>query len=684
MRQFIIYILSLTSFNLLYAQKLSYHSNHQEIKQILSSGDQLFVVINGGGILELSLEGELIKKHTALDGLPSHKVDYLSQNEHGKIYADLSDVVDTFAIYDENTWQYYDGFGALGSFSLIQSPNFVGLIQATINQLKLRINGEWRTLNYPPKEPKIRVLKGAVNFSGVLIENDSLIWVGTENGVLKFENDTISKEYLFLGGNYNSIRQIYKDPRGRIWAFSHYNQDAYYYDKTQDQWLKATEKLRTTDDILSDVLFVDQTQQFWYTYQAQNREEAYNSYLFSYDGYRADSLKIPLVLNERFSDRELIRAINQDKNGAIWLGSNMGYLYKYDGKQWESFSFRDTSSFIIDAGQRLDIAYVDKAEDIWIFASDGILRINPDDLTSKEYSPKMISNYYSSIISVDDLTEDAQGDLWACTDLRKRRLLKYNRATDQWSSERSNNKMIVYDEQNQIYYHLKTNGVLYSIDKDSVETEQKVLDKRKRGRYLFIQDMLVDQFGMVWIAAEGGLYQIDGEEVTVHVKEKAPFDNYIENLLEDQQGRIWAETETGIAYWENEKWTILDEKNSPVSEVSNNMLGFLRAILEDSEGNIYINTRRDILKWNGKEWYTHLSWNQALEGAFGTSIFIDSQDHLWIFNDRKGIYKCTTDDCEPILENFCTDYYQVIEDKHQRLWIFTRTDGCFIYDPNKK
>ena len=71
------------------------------------------------------------------------KVIYLSRltgRAIDEIYADLSDVVDTFAVYDGNTWQYYDGFGVLGSFSLIQSPNFIGLIQATINQLKLRIN----------------------------------------------------------------------------------------------------------------------------------------------------------------------------------------------------------------------------------------------------------------------------------------------------------------------------------------------------------------------------------------------------------------------------------------------------------------------------------------------------------------------------------------------------------------
>ena len=66
-------ILSLLSF-WCYGQKLEYFSNHDDINQLFIEENRIWVA-TCGGLLELDLNANLIKKHTVLNGINAPKIE---------------------------------------------------------------------------------------------------------------------------------------------------------------------------------------------------------------------------------------------------------------------------------------------------------------------------------------------------------------------------------------------------------------------------------------------------------------------------------------------------------------------------------------------------------------------------------------------------------------------------------
>ena len=68
-----------------------------------------------------------------------------------------------------------------------------------------------------------------------------------------------------------------------------------------------------------------------------------------------------------------------------------------------------------------------------------------------------------------------------------------------------------------------------------------------------------------------------------------------------------------------------------------------------------------------------------MTGNYSGSLFIDSNHTMWLFNNRKGIFKCDGLNCVSVVDNFDGDFIDVLEDDKGRIWILTSLGGIFRY-----
>jgi len=90
-------------------------------------------------------------------------------------------------------------------------------------------------------------------------------------------------------------------------------------------------------------------------------------------------------------------------NGAIYVGTSFGGLYRFDplAKTFEQFynPLEPNGEWIDDVNGVL----YDSNGDMWIGSATGILRISPEDGSTTNYT---------DVGNINSIEEDAQGNLW--------------------------------------------------------------------------------------------------------------------------------------------------------------------------------------------------------------------------------------------------------------------------------
>ncbi|MBT4484463.1 MAG: hypothetical protein HOC71_12395 [Candidatus Latescibacteria bacterium] len=101
-----------------------------------------------------------------------------------------------------------------------------------------------------------------------------------------------------------------------------------------------------------------------------------------------------------------------------------------------------------------------------------------------------------------------------------------------------------------------------------------------------LNDVLVDEKGLLWIASMDGVISFDGAYFKVYgVKEGLP-STEINDLTLDRNGDLWVATEAGAALFENDHFTLLDEKKSPGQMA-------IQCIFFDEGNNTWIGTKNN-------------------------------------------------------------------------------------------
>lgn len=212
----------------------------------------------------------------------------------------------------------------------------------------------------------------------------------------------------------------------------------------------------------------------------------------------------------------------------------------------------------------------------------------------------------------------------------------------------------------------------------------------------YINCIVEDQAGTLWVGVENGLNKYDGKKFTRQI---IPSDaqrdpegaewwnkNIVQSLLVDKKGNLWLGTGgNGVYCYDGEKFTSFSFTND-YKQSDGLHHNYIQSMIEDSDGNIWFTsmTHGGVSRYDGEN-ITHFSAADGLKDDMVAGGFQDKAGNLWfgsIQTKFEGLYRYDGSSFtgfgkeDGLCDNFVTGFYQDVE---HNLWIRTGSILC-IYD----
>ncbi|WP_340200088.1 two-component regulator propeller domain-containing protein [Ascidiimonas sp. W6] len=168
--------------------------------------------------------------------------------------------------------------------------------------------------------------------------------------------------------------------------------------------------------------------------------------------------------------------------------------------------------------------------------------------------------------------------------------------------------------------------------------------------------------------------------------------NYVTSLIQSRDGIIWVGTINGLNKFDGYNFTVYKSNPKDSTSISNNSI---TALGQESNGLIWISTdgggisRFDPNTDKFKQYVQKPNDSSKITHNHYYTLFVDSKDRVWAGNwDGLDLYNPELDIFERILSSEEFDYaygiYSIVEDKKNRLWLGTDSNGLQRYNPETK
>jgi diguanylate cyclase (GGDEF)-like protein len=363
-----------------------------------------------------------------------------------------------------------------------------------------------------------------------------------------------------------------------------------------------------------------------------------------------------------------IGALLRDDSGRLWIGTDGGGLVWRDeaGGQFQRPAAED-GAVRVDPYTRVRKLRMDRGGRLWIATLDAGLRV----LDPVHHT---VQSFRHAAASADSLAEDAVI------------ALAEDRAGGMW---------------------VGTAGGVDRIDESSGRVEH--LGERLRravdaaggasgsvvGGAIRVNDLLVDAWGVLWIAMDSGLAKLDPRSSSLEVlrhRDDAPGtlpNGRVRVLLEDDARRLWIGTSAGLALLDARTGHVTtmrhdagDSSSLPDSNVT--------SLFQDRGGLLWVGTKSGgVARWNPRSWsFGHHRFSD--EGSLGvTSFAVDHRGVLWVgsfgagvaaVDPQSGVVTRLRSDSKSPLALRDDTIMAVVSDQQDRLWLGTMSKGIEMID----
>ncbi|MDR2805493.1 MAG: response regulator [Dysgonamonadaceae bacterium] len=392
----------------------------------------------------------------------------------------------------------------------------------------------------------------------IIQDDKELIWIGTDHeGITVFDKKN-SRPVVLRNNVYNknsisqnSVISLFCDDMGMVWAGSYKNGVSYYH--------PAMFKFQKSPLY---VLFNEKGETFDCNSICKDGQN--NLWLGTNDSglikYNPQTNKLQTFKNDPNNPNSLssniITCIYQDKAQTLWIGTFLGGLNAYDGKNFKRYQLNENNRNSLSNKSVFSLAE-DNEQNLWIGTlGSGIDKLDKNRKNFTHFDHKnnigVISDYILAMQS------NKQGDIYASTD---QGLIHINTSQEKLSS----------------YFN-----------------EEQLSDSLTSG---FTSYTIVDSRNWLWLATDQGITIYNpsiGRFYYITTQNGLP-NNEITSLVEDKKGMVWAGTRNGlIAISCNTKkepfdFTISDydvNDGLPGSSFNSN------AVYKDHEGLLYFGTNK--------------------------------------------------------------------------------------------
>ena len=381
--------------------------------------------------------------------------------------------------------------------------------------------------------------------------------------------------------------------------------------------------------------------------------------------------------------------INQDHLGQMWFGTRDG-LNKYDGTSFAIFKNDPRDSLSISNN---DILAIDEDQQgyIWVGTYYGLNRYNPQKNKFKRFFQGGENTIPNNTIWSVKVMQD--GNIWIGTSagvsIYNPTKKEFTNLSIKNSAEEGGNLVLSILQTRAGNVWLGASNGVYK-----VTPENETYKFEHLGPDLFVQDLIEDTQGTLWIASKyKGLFTASHDKIS-KFKGKGADKIYrdIRSLTFDNSGRLWLGTYEGVSQIDTSR-TINKLVNRPYDENSLSR-NTVKSVFTDAKGSVWVGAYYGGLNlWDKTNSnfnnYSQNSGNNALSYDVVSSIAAD-KDNLYFGTEGGGITVLNHHSQEASYLNkstvsgFPSNNIKAVLLDDQELWIGTFNAGISVYDLQQK
>lgn len=433
---------------------------------------------------------------------------------------------------------------------------------------------------------------------------DGYIWLGTGAGLIRFDKKTETfTPYLSTGQEYysprsNYILNLFEDAGGLIWISTSYGlvifdpeteRSTRYYHIPGDSTSISHNNVRC--------VLQEKSGNFW------------GGTRMGLNYYDTTTQQIKYYFNDKNDPYSIsgnwITVLYEDRGGQIWVGTEDAGLNLFDRQNDRFIRFQnrlnDRKSL---SNNRVYSIFEDNSENLWVGTYKGVNRINKytNDFVHCQQTTDDNTSLNNNIIW--SFTEDNGENLWIATSRGINIKDKETQLYSYLEHDPFDNNTLADDDVRTLLYTPRYNCFWFGfwgsgMDKYDLNTKtftHETFNPNKNsisGDY--INDILMDKSGMIWISTGRGLNRLNPltgvfENFVHDSKDSNTISNNITIcLLEDSKGNIWVGTDKGLNKYIVNENRFVRFKHDPTNSNSlgNNTIFYIH---EDSFGNIWVGT----------------------------------------------------------------------------------------------
>jgi signal transduction histidine kinase/ligand-binding sensor domain-containing protein/DNA-binding response OmpR family regulator len=516
------------------------------------------------------------------------------------------------------------------------------------------------------------------------------LWIGTGGGGLSLY-DRKKDAFIHFPVNANPpelptnavIMDICSDTSGKVWIAQFEN--LFLFDPATRHISKVNLNTGTNSQEVTKALvcaFADSKQHIWIGTTVG---------LYRYSP-STGALKLILNSNAAASPQDNeVRAITEDKNGRIWVGTLAGLcVLQPDGSAFTRYTPL--------TGNNIQINCIEPDDDgqLWIGTQEGLIVLNPTTSAVNRYLPDNKNIYSLTSQSIKCTYIDRQGIYWVGTFRggvnkydKNLNLFNFKPGTLFHTQDRKSSIVSAFAENDEGNILIGTDGGgLFEFNRKT-ETARPVNIPLPSNNSASVMALYYTRNKKLFIGTYAyGLLIWNGASYK-HLEKGAGPGNLNANdifcIKEDSKGNVWVGTNgEGVNILKNEtiiarfsphpRPGIPNEKKLPFN-------GYIRTIEEDGEGNIWIGTHGGgigVYQPATDKWTIYTQSNSQLSGDKVQVILRDSRGNIWVgtYGGGLSLFDKTTGRFinyaeKDGLQN--TTIYQILEDKDGTLWLSTNT-----------
>ncbi len=428
-------------------------------------------------------------------------------------------------------------------------------------------------------------------------DNNNNIWISSFNGELtKIEIDGINTSYKDAVLNNKKPQQIsaMKAYTKDVW-FGSVNGILYKYDYASSK-IDSIITLPRINDLPQRIenIAITNPEKIWLS--------TFNGKVYSYSlkTNTLEALKLPL------KEKAQIIRVENDKNGGLWIATELDGLFRYNPKEKDSFKQYnniDASKTSLKHHMYISI-FCDNSGIIWVGTDgDGLYSINPENNKITVFKHEETNKFSISSNTIGNISEDSKGNIWIVAKRGEINILP------------KNNNIIKY------YNGLENN------------TPTTVLS------------ILKSSDKSLWLGTDGkGLNRVFPDETKVQYdinkKDKYFFEGrYIQNILEDEKGNIW------IGTYQKGLWVYNKKSDTFTKIATSNSTGTyspdIRALFKDSKNRIWAASSNSInIFSDNQKLLTIFDYDDnGLFGNISMAINEDENKEIWVGINPNKLFK---------------------------------------------